>query len=230
MNMKNEGNNYTVYKLTSPSGKVYIGITSKTVQERWRNGKGYKDNAHISFAIEKYGWENFKKEILFENLSSEEAFKTEILKIKEFRCTDPNFGYNKSSGGESGYSGVKCSEETREKLRQYRGEKHHGFGKPISEQHKKRIGDANRGKKNSLESRKHMSDAHKGQHNSPESMKKCHDANKKKIVCIENGMIFESLQEAANFAGVSYTGISAVANGRAKKAGGFRWKYYGVKA
>ena len=29
---------YTVYMHTSPSGKRYIGITSTSVEERWRNG------------------------------------------------------------------------------------------------------------------------------------------------------------------------------------------------
>lgn len=32
---------YIVYKHTTPCGKVYIGITSKTPSQRWQNGKGY---------------------------------------------------------------------------------------------------------------------------------------------------------------------------------------------
>ena len=34
---------YTVYKHTSPSGKVYIGITCRKPKYRWNNGKGYKE-------------------------------------------------------------------------------------------------------------------------------------------------------------------------------------------
>ena len=40
-----EGNNYCVYKHTSPSGKVYIGQTSINPLDRWQNGKGYKKQA-----------------------------------------------------------------------------------------------------------------------------------------------------------------------------------------
>ena len=35
-------NNYCVYKHTSPSGKVYVGITKLKPKYRWNNGKGYK--------------------------------------------------------------------------------------------------------------------------------------------------------------------------------------------
>ena len=33
---------YTVYKLTDPEGKIYIGCTGKTVEERWNRGQGYQ--------------------------------------------------------------------------------------------------------------------------------------------------------------------------------------------
>ena len=32
---------WTVYKHTSPSNKVYIGITSREPKLRWDNGNGY---------------------------------------------------------------------------------------------------------------------------------------------------------------------------------------------
>lgn len=35
-------NSYVVYKRTSPSKKVYIGITSNAPEKRWKNGKGYE--------------------------------------------------------------------------------------------------------------------------------------------------------------------------------------------
>ena len=64
---------YCVYKHTSPNGKVYIGITSQNPIARWRNGKGYSNNTHFKNAIDKYGWDNFKHEILHSELSKEEA-------------------------------------------------------------------------------------------------------------------------------------------------------------
>ena len=70
---------YKVYKYTSPSNKIYIGITSKTLNERARyDGSGYKECKAFWRAIKKYGWENFTSEILAQELTEEEA------KIKRF--------------------------------------------------------------------------------------------------------------------------------------------------
>ena len=68
-----KGKTYTVYKHISPSNKVYIGITSIDPKQRWNSGYGYKSNRHFTSAIKKYGWENIKHDILFENLTEEEA-------------------------------------------------------------------------------------------------------------------------------------------------------------
>lgn len=60
---------YTVYKHTTPSGKVYIGITGRAVEKRWENGSGYKSNKYFYSAIKKYGWDNIKHEIVCTGLS-----------------------------------------------------------------------------------------------------------------------------------------------------------------
>lgn len=92
-------NTYKVYKHTSPSGKVYIGITSKGEVSRWSNGMGYNKQPYFFKAIVKYGWINFKHEILFDNLSEENAYDIETKLIKEFKSSDINFGYNIHVGG-----------------------------------------------------------------------------------------------------------------------------------
>lgn len=61
--------NYIVYRHTSPNGKVYIGITSRKPEQRWKNVNGYKDSPKFYNAIKKYGWDNFKHEILFDGLN-----------------------------------------------------------------------------------------------------------------------------------------------------------------
>lgn len=93
-------NNYCVYKHTSPSGKVYIGITSISVNKRWgKDGKGYAKSPKFYLAIEKYGWDNIKHEILFTHLSKEEACAKEIELIAQYNSTNGSYGYNCLSGG-----------------------------------------------------------------------------------------------------------------------------------
>ena len=81
--MKN--NKWCVYKHTSPSKGVYIGITKQNPVIRWSNGSGYKRNPYFYKAIQKYGWDNFKHEILFSNLTQEEAERYEKNLISEYR-------------------------------------------------------------------------------------------------------------------------------------------------
>ena len=64
---------YTLYRHVAPNGKMYVGITSKKPEYRWENGNGYEANQHFTRAIKKYGWDNFKHEILLTNLSEEDA-------------------------------------------------------------------------------------------------------------------------------------------------------------
>ena len=62
-----------IYRYTSPSNKVYIGITYN-IKRRWYDGNGYlhkKKNGKynqplFARAILKYGWDNFTHEILVE--------------------------------------------------------------------------------------------------------------------------------------------------------------------
>ena len=70
-----EESHYTVYKLTGPDGKVYIGYTGKGVEKRWRNGNGYSRRTPIRRAIDAFGWDAFEKKILCDNLTKEGAEK-----------------------------------------------------------------------------------------------------------------------------------------------------------
>lgn len=52
-----------VYKLTFPDGKVYFGSTG-SIKSRWRgNGDGYRALPAYEW-IQKFGWENVKKEVI----------------------------------------------------------------------------------------------------------------------------------------------------------------------
>ena len=95
-------NNYTVYIHISPSNKKYIGVTGKNVNDRWRNGTGYRGQKYFYNAIQKYGWDNFEHIILNNHLSKEEAYLLESKYISEYSSNNHEYGYNISSGGIGG--------------------------------------------------------------------------------------------------------------------------------
>ena len=102
-----------LYRLTSPKGKSYIGVTSLPVERRWREHElaaGKKSNFAVHNAINKYGWENFKKEVLV--VSDFDYIKNlEIKCISAFNTKYPN-GYNLTDGGE-GVIGYTHTEESK---------------------------------------------------------------------------------------------------------------------
>lgn len=79
-------NSYWVYKFTSPSGKVYIGITSNIIK-RFSFYKNHHllNQTAIYNSIAKYGWDAHIKEILFISLTREQAEQKEIELIKYYK-------------------------------------------------------------------------------------------------------------------------------------------------
>lgn len=122
-----EQRNYVVYlHINKINNKKYVGITKQNLNQRFKNGYGYNvysDNtpqSAFSRAIKKYGWENFEHKILFNNLTLTEANWKEREAIKFYRTftgfQDCN-GYNMTLGGD-GQVSRKCSDETKQKMRQ----------------------------------------------------------------------------------------------------------------
>lgn len=91
---------WTVYAHIAPNGKMYVGITSRKPEYRWRDGYGYTKSSHLWSAIQKYGWDNFQHEIIASGLTKEEAGNMERLLIDRLGLMDPRHGYNMSIGGE----------------------------------------------------------------------------------------------------------------------------------
>jgi group I intron endonuclease len=102
-----------IYKITSPSGRIYIG---KTVNTNSRI-TSYRNNNNIGQpliyqSIKKYGWESHLFEIIH-NAPENELNELEInyiQKYNSFHYDNPN-GMNLTRGGE-GASGAKLSAET----------------------------------------------------------------------------------------------------------------------
>lgn len=146
-----EDNKWCVYKHTSPSGKVYIGITSQGIKKRWgNNGRCYRTQNVFYNAIKKYGWNNFKHEILFSNLSKEEACKKEIQLIKKYKsnCSkyyNPTFGYNQTDGGEGG-NGYKCSDAQKKAMSERMiGSRNPFYGKHHTDEFKQAMSESRKG-------------------------------------------------------------------------------------
>lgn len=145
---------YTVYKHTTPSNKVYIGITSQDPEVRWRGG--YRNNKYFTNAINKYGWENIKHEILFTGLTKDEAEAKEKELIAFHDSTNQTKGYNIAKGGH-GNSGHKHTQETKNKISAtLMGQRHTEARKEKNRQSHLRLW------KNNQDYRKHMSEAHIG--------------------------------------------------------------------
>lgn len=95
-----------IYKATFPNGKVYIGQTTQTLEKRKyqhkRDAIDLNRKSPFFFAINKYGWENIKWEIIEEgDFTAEELDKKEIYYISFYHScvSDENCnGYNVLKG------------------------------------------------------------------------------------------------------------------------------------
>lgn len=90
-----------IYQITNLiNNKIYIGQTNN-ITKRWSNHKCCNSPTMlIAKAINKYGVENFKFEVLYRNISIEEIDELEKRTIIEKNSIVPN-GYNVAEGGAS---------------------------------------------------------------------------------------------------------------------------------
>lgn len=165
-----------LYKITTPSDKSYLGVTTKGLNHRV-NQHPYFDTA-IGRAIRKYGVENIKAEILV--IGDEEyIYSLEKQAIEVFNTMPPE-GYNLREGGEGG----RWTEASKEKLSESLK------GRQFSEEHKRNIGKTSKDRKHTVETRKKMSisqskrhaegrgfiPSHKGHKHSEETRQKMREA------------------------------------------------------
>lgn len=120
-----------VYKATNKiNGKVYIGQTVYTLEKRKKEhekaGKYKYCNGIFDKAIQKYGKENFDWEIIDTAKSIDELNKKESYYILLYHATDLSLGYNLKNTGENSF----LSDDTKKKIGDaQRGELNHMFGK-----------------------------------------------------------------------------------------------------
>lgn len=169
---------YLIYKITNKlNGKFYIG---KHITENIDDGYMGSGLA-IRRAIKKYGVENFTKEILFD------VYGEDLMNFLEEAIVDEAFvaredTYNIALGGQGGrlllnYSPL--SEETKKKISQAHKGKH------LSEETIQKMLKTRQGYHHSKETRKKMSDAAKGHFVSEETKQKIGKHHRGKIISDE---------------------------------------------
>jgi len=105
-----------IYKTTNlVNGKIYVG------QSKYNNPRYYGSGKRLALAIDKYGIENFKREIIEECNTQDELNEREKYWIKELNCRDRSIGYNITAGGDGGpggpnFKGRKHTAETKKKM------------------------------------------------------------------------------------------------------------------
>ena len=227
-------NNFTVYAhINKTNGKRYIGITGASVQRRWRpDGSGYKKNPFFWNAIQKYGWDEFDHVIIAEGIAKEEACQMERDLIARYQSNDLVHGYNISDGGE--YNRMPL--HTRQRLSRERKGKYCGKDNPNYGNHKLAgANNPNYGKHHSEETRLKMSQNRKGkglrefskEHRQRLSENHSGGAAPKKVMCLETGAVFDSINDASRVMNINKKMISGCCRKikHYNTAGGYHWTF-----
>lgn len=189
---KTKMNKYCVYIHTNKiNGKRYIGITSTKPELRWRHGDGYYKNKHFRDAIQKYGWDNFAHEIVFNGLSKEDACAIEKKLIQDYKTQDKRHGYNLTDGGETFHH----SQDSKQLM----SERRKGKGRV----------------KRTPEQIERMKMNHAGGN------------DKKPVLCLETGILYESINDASGKTNINKKQISGCCRKllHYNTAGGLHWKF-----
>lgn len=242
---------YCVYKHTNKvNGKVYIGITSQRPKKRWDCGRGYQKNDHFWRAIQKYGWDNFDHEIIVEGLSPDEAFAEEQRLIQKYGSQDYEKGYNLSSGGEGGATGMSGEKhpmygkhhslETKARLSAmkkgvpYSPERYAAFlenldREALRERALRTIAGYNEGKSWDAETKRRISESNRGKKRSEETKRRISEAKSIPVIQLTIDLLpvreWNSARAAADALSIQAGHISKVCKKQRKTAGGYVWRY-----
>jgi len=205
-----------VYAHYTPDGKVfYIGKGSG--QRAW---KTQHRNKYWHNIVNKYG---YQAKILASNLIEGQANAIEQAWIAVYGRRDLGTGclVNMTDGGE-GKTGARHTAEAKTKMSiAKKGKPGHLKGKPKSAETRMKISIAKRGVK--------LSETHRlsiaaGNRARPKVITANMLKRSKPIRCVETGVEYKSIREAARLTGLAYPAIQQCIKGSLKTTGGLRWE------
>lgn len=230
-----------IYKITSPSGKIYIGQTTNFTKRKnyYKNGaKPYQVRIHNS--LQKYGYDahtiEFIEECLVENLNERERYWQDFYDVIGENGLNCRLTETKDkSGFISEESKAKMSEARQNRIltdkEKYRL-KSLFLGRTHTEETKNKISESNKGRKFTAEHIAKLPQNQKGKFRPKASeatkIKQSLNSPKSKVVYqyTMNGMFideYRNVSEAQRCLGIS--NVSSAALGRIPSAGGFKWRY-----
>lgn len=237
---------WCVYILTSPEGKKYVGAC-KDLKSRWsKHGRAYKGSTLIYEAIQRFGWENFNREVYQSGLTRRQASQKERELVLALRTNEKEYGYNLTNGGFDGVRTLESLNKTRQIL----------MGHPVSDSVRSALRKARSIPiicletkevfENSLEAGRKMNIC------STSIGKNCNDRASnaggfhfaklsdyengtipqfqftdkgKRVICLETMKIFETQTDAAKSYGVSCQAISHCCTGKVETCAKKHWKF-----
>lgn len=187
-----------IYKITNlVNGKSYIGQTVRKTKYRWNEHKNYRLSRHLGNAMDHYGIANFQFEEIYTSFDLDDLNTKEVYFINHFNTMSN--GYNLTSGGNNELP----SNDTKEKIsRSLKGRKQ-------TKEHIEKVRLARVGQKLTDQARINQLNSRK----------------RKKIICIQTLIIYNSISEAAKLLDINKGNLSNVLNGRRKTLSGLSFRY-----
>jgi group I intron endonuclease len=223
-----------IYKTTNlVNNKIYIGKRIFNQDKFFRN-KYYGSGKLLKESINKYGLENFNREIL-EEVDNELLEEREIYWIKFYNSNNLEIGYNLTIGGNSKYGRKvgSMSDKTKKKISdsvsKYLSDNGHPFqDKNHSDETKERIKNKLKGRKLSDEHIRRLAEGHRGlkYNKPPKKVKyKIDQSIKIKQFSLKGDFIkeWDSIMDAAKNLKLDRTGISRACRGIYKQCGEYIW-------
>lgn len=220
---------------------MYIG------QRRFSTGwkSYYGSGIHYKRAENIYGKENFSRQIIHFGHSKEELNKLERYYISKYNAVESDEYYNIADGGNCANNFAGKSEEEKTEIAKKIGNSH--LGKPLSEEHKKKLSRAFSGtshpfygktginssfygKQHSEETKKKISQSHIGKKHSEEHIRKNSESHTgiccgkdnpraRSVVLVNTGELFQTIKEAGLKYDIFASSITACCKGKLKSAG-----------